>query len=163
MPTGGGFAGGEPNLNDNAVFIYEAPVKYSQSTITSAQLLALNATASTILAAPGTGLINIPIGWLVHKPAGVAYAGIASGEELAFKETDSSGAILGTCETTGFLDQTGAETRWVNAYRAASGNSDREPITNAVIVAHLLVGEIITGDSDLLIQTYYITVPSTLS
>ena len=63
--------------------------------ISSAQLLALNATPIQLVAAPGAGFALILVGMLIQKPAGVAYAGIAAGEDLSVKYTDGSGAEVG--------------------------------------------------------------------
>lgn len=132
-------------------------------TITSAQLLALFATPQTLVAAPGANKAIIFDGALLYKPAGTAYAGIAAGEDLSFKYTDASGLEVAECEATGFLDQATAQTRWVNAFRAASGISSITPVANAALVLHMLTGEITTGDSDLLLQVHYRIVPTVLS
>lgn len=138
----------------------DSDVLLSQDTlITSAQLLALNATPQTIVAAPGANLGLVFEGCAIHKPAGTAYAGIAAGEDLAVKYTGAAGAELGEAETTGFLDQTTAQTRFVRAHTAASLISSITPVANAVLVLHLLLGEITTGDSDLHVRTYYRIVP----
>jgi predicted RecA/RadA family phage recombinase len=126
-------------------------------TITSAQLLALNATARQIVAAPGAGKAIVLIGVLGYKAAGTAYAGIAAGEDIAFKYTNSSGTSVGQMETTGFLDQTTAQVRYTPAV-----TTDHTPVANAALVAHLLTGEIITGDSDLVLRVFYRVVPTTL-
>lgn len=123
--------------------------------LTSAQLLALNATPVTVLAAPGAGYATILERVTIYKPAGTAYAGIAAGEDLAFNYTNNAGLQLASCETTGFLDQTTAQVRIVNAYRAASGVSDITPVANAVIIIQLLSGEITTGNSPLQMRIYY--------
>lgn len=130
--------------------------KVADAIITSAQLLALNATEQEIVAAPGAGEIVVPELVIVRKPAGTAYAGIATGEDLAVKYTDASGAAAtSSIETTGFLDQTTAETRMVRGLTTTV-----EPVANAALVLHLLSGEITTGDSDLYVRTYYRVVPS---
>jgi hypothetical protein len=90
-----------------------------QFTITSAEILALNATPISILAAPGAGLVNILRSIHILKPAGTAYAGVAVGEDLAIKYTDGSGSIAATLETTGFLDSASA-TRECGAGGAAA-------------------------------------------
>ena len=131
-------------------------------TITSAQLLALNATEQTIVAAPGANLMLVPTMWAARKAAGTAYAGIAAGEDLALKYTDSSGnkAAL-DIETTGFLDQTTAELRvapGVGGLTAAV-----EPAANAALVCHLLSGEITTGDTDLEVLVRYRIVSTNFS
>jgi hypothetical protein len=129
--------------------------------ITSAQLLALNATPITLVAAPGANKALIFEGMLVQKPVGTAYAGIAAGEDLAVKYTDGSGAEVGQCETTGFLDQTTNQIRYVRAQTATSGASQITPVANAALVLHMLVGEITTGDSPLNIEIDYRVVDTT--
>ena len=131
--------------------------KYDTTTVTSAQLLALNATPQTVVAAPGAGLAIIPTKVAIHKPAGTAYAGIAAGEDLVLKYTDGSGAqVSSVIETTGFLDQTTAETRVAGMPGATGATAGSyEPVANAPVVLHLLVGEIITGDSDLIVRVWY--------
>ena len=120
-------------------------------TITSAELLALNATPQQLVEAPGEGKYIEFVSAAWHKPAGTAYAGIAAGEDLAIKYTDGSGAQVNTSlETTGFLDQTTAQTRH-NV--PVVGNVT--PVENAALVAQLLVGEITTGDSPLYVTIRY--------
>lgn len=123
--------------------------------ITSAELLALNATPQEIVAAPGAGKALIFEGALIQKPAGTAYAGVAAGEDLSVKYTNASGLEVAQCETTGFLDQTTDEIRFARAHTAASGVSDITPVANAALVLHLLVGEITTGDSPLNLEVMY--------
>jgi hypothetical protein len=130
-------------------------------TITSAQLLALNATLQELVPAPGAGFALIFLGMLIQKPAGTAYAGIAAGEDLSVKYTDTSGAEQGRCETTGFLDSTANQIRYVKPYHAASGISDITPVANAALVLELLDDEITTGDSDLNCDVLYQIVDTT--
>ena len=133
----------------------------SYVTISSAQLLGLNATPRTLVPAPGAGKTLSFEKMLIQKPAGTAYAGIAAGEDLSIKYTDGSGAEVGQCETTGFLDQTTNQIRIVNAHAAASGASQITPVDNAALVLHLLVGEIITGDQPLNCEVLYTILNST--
>lgn len=132
--------------------------RYVDKTITSAQLLALNATPITILPAPGAGKA-----WVIDRVVltlpynSVAYAGIAAGEDLAFKYTDAAGTTILTVEATGFLDAT------ANAVRYAPGPTGLQtPTINAAIVLHMLTGEIITGNSPLKIRMYYRAISSLL-
>lgn len=124
-------------------------------TITSAQLLALNATPVSLLAAPTAGYAYIIDKVVAYKPAGTAYAGVATGEDLAIRYTNGSGTIMATVETTGFLDQATAQTRAINAVI-----TDITPI-NAAVVAHMTTGEITTGTSDLKLRLTYRLVPLT--
>lgn len=130
-------------------------------TITSAELLALNATPKSIVAAPGQGLAILPLRTVIHKPTGTAYAGIASGEDLVLKYTNGSGGQCSSvCETTGFLDQTTVQTR-AFGMPGSSGSTagDVTPVGNAAVVLHLLTGEITTGDSPLYVTCYYSVIP----
>jgi|SRR5215204_205761 len=119
--------------------------------ITSAQLLALNATPISIVEAPGAGKTVVFKGAIVHKPAGTAYAGVAGGEDLAIKYTDGSGAQVNTSlETTGFLDQTTAQKRLTRPIV-----TEYTPVENAALVMQLLTGEITTGNSPLYVTIQY--------
>lgn len=127
------------------------------TTITSAQLLALNATPISVVPAQGSGVAIIVERVAIYKPAGTAYAGVAAGEDLVLKYTNGSGAqVSSVIETTGFLDQTTAQVRY--AYAPSSTGStagDITPVANAAVVLHLLVGEIITGDSPIYVEVLY--------
>lgn len=134
-------------------------------TITSAELLALFATPKQVVAAPGANKAIIFEGAVLHKPAGTAYAGIGATEDLAFVYTNGAGLDVGVVETTGFLDQATAQTRYCKAQTgalAAGTVSDFVPAANAALMLCLLVGEIITGTSDLLVRVYYRVVPTVL-
>lgn len=127
------------------------------ATISSAQLLALFATPQTILAAQGSGIAIIPKCVVVYKPAGTAYAGIAAGEDLVLKYTNASGAqCCSVIETTGFLDQTTAQTRVAHTPGSMTTVAgDYAPVANAAVVMHLLTAEITTGDSPLYVRMFY--------
>lgn len=119
-------------------------------TLTTAQILALDGTAVTVLAAPAAGKVNIIKSIVATKVAGVAYGGIASGEDIDIRYTDASGAIAATLETLGFLDSTAAKISYATGLKVL-------PVTAAVLVAHLS-GPIITGDSDVILRIEYMTV-----
>jgi hypothetical protein len=136
---------------------------YQDVTITTAQLLALFGTPRSILPAPGAGFFNLFEGALLYMPYNsVAYNGVAVGEDLAVKYTDASGLQVGSCETTGFLDQAASGFRWVHPYRAASGVSDIVAVANAALVLQLLTGEIATGNSPLKVRTFFRRLPITI-
>ena len=128
--------------------------------VSSAELLALFATPKTIVPAPGAGLALVFEGAAIHKPAGTAYAGVAVGEDLTVKYTNQAGAEVAQCETTGFLDQATAQTRYVRPHTAASLISSLTPTDNAALVLALLVGEITTGNSPLHVRYFYRVVPA---
>jgi hypothetical protein len=133
--------------------------------VTSAQLLALNATPISIVPAPGAGRFTMVKKWMAYKPAGTAYAGVAAGEDLVLKYTDASGAqVASPIEATGLLDSAAAQTAWA----ATKGSADNATpasalaVANAAIVAHLLVGEITTGDTGVFIKVWYDEYPMVL-
>jgi len=139
------------------------PLQYVDVAIAAAAVLTLNATPVTLVAAPGAGFTLVFDLALVHKPAGTAYAGVAAGEDLAIKYTDASGLEVGEVETTGFVDQTTAQTRVIRPHTAASLVSSFTPVANAPLVAHMLTGEITTGDSPLRFRVFYRVLPTVLS
>lgn len=126
-------------------------------TVTSALLLALNATPFTVLAAQGAGQAIIPKRVAIRHGTGTAYAGIAAGEDLVLKYTNGSGAQCSSViETTGFLDQTTAQIRVAGPPGSTSTTAgDITPVANAAVVLHLLSGEITTGDFDLIVKMWY--------
>lgn len=119
-------------------------------TITTAQLLALNATPQSLIPAPGAGFIVVPkMATLFLDYNSAAYDGIAAGEDLVIRYTNGSGAAIGTVEATGFLDQTTDQTRLIQF--AFNGT----PAANAAVVLHMSTGEIATGNSPLKIKLHY--------
>lgn len=130
-----------------------APNGYFESevtTVTTAEILALNAAPKTLLAAPGVGKAIIPVyAELFYDYNSAAYAGIDANEDLAFKYTNGSGATAGTVETTGFLDLT------ADAHRHLIFNAETTPVANAALVLHMTTAEITTGDSPLKVKVYY--------
>lgn len=136
--------------------------------LSSAEVLALNATPIELVGAPGAGKALIFEGAVVHKPAGTAYAGIAAGEDLSIKYTNGSGVEVGVLEMTGFADQTTAQARYIRPIDAraavtAGAPSSITPAANAALVAHMLVGEITTGDSVINLRIYHRVVDTVLS
>lgn len=133
---------------------------YRDFTITSAQLLALNATPQAIIPAPGAGLMNITRGiQFFFDYNSVAYDGIASGEDISVRYTDASGQLIATVEATGFLDATADAIRWIEPATTAAIT----PVANAAVVLHMATGEIATGNSPLYGRVYYDILPSTLN
>lgn len=125
--------------------------KTAKIQITSAELLALNATPKTLVAAPGAGKMLVFDEAIVYKPAGTAYATIAAGEDLAICYTNLSGAQANTSlETTGFLDQTTLQVRITRPIA-----TEYIPVINAALVMGLLTGEITTGDQPLYVTLQY--------
>lgn len=134
------------------------PLYFADVTVSSAELLALNAAPKQLVAAPGLGnilVLEFAQLWLDYTAP--AYDGIAAGEDLSIKYTNGSGAAVAEIETTGFLDGTADETRYVKAASAAAV----QPVANAALVLHLLSAEIATGASVLKVRTFYRVLPET--
>ncbi|MET0742951.1 MAG: hypothetical protein ABWY78_06230 [Microvirga sp.] len=135
-------------------FSGDGAIQFAEVTITTGQVLALNATPITVVAAPGAGKVLVPTRMaVVMDYAGVAYAGIGATEELVLRYTDGSGAIAMTVETTGFLDATADAIR-VGAIDAAAAAAIT-PVANSPLVLHMAVGEITTGTSPLRVKVWY--------
>ncbi len=121
-------------------------------TVSSAELLALNATPKQLVAAPGAGKAHILVDAQFHLPYNsAAYAGIAAGEDLEIRYTNGSGQLVATVETTGFLDQTASQDRHIYPAAAAAIT----PVDNGALVLDLAVGEITTGNSPLKVRVRY--------
>lgn len=137
--------------------------RYVDTILTPAQVLALNATPITLVAAPGAGRFLFFAGAVLHKPAGTAYSGIAAGEDLSIKYTNGSGLEVSQIEATGFLDQATAQTRGARPHTAASAANSFTPVENAALVLHMLAGEITTGNTNLVVRTFFRNCPFVLA
>jgi hypothetical protein len=137
-------------------------------TVSTGELLALNATPKTLVAAPGANkfvAIHSVTAALDYNSA--AYDGVAAGEDLAITYTNGAGARAAPdIETTGFVDQTNDELRIVYATGTAltggAAAAPTIPVSNAAVVLSLLVGEIATGDSPLDVRICYSIQPDLL-
>jgi hypothetical protein len=135
--------------------IFSDAERYVDVQITSAQLLALNATPQTLIAAPGSSEAHIPLGIMMFLDYNsAAYAGIATAEDLVVRYTNGSGNICLTVEATGFLDQTADQLRW------GFPTATITPTAAAALVIHMATGEVTTGNSPLNTRLYYRTVPT---
>lgn len=151
-------------FTDGSILSAADSVQQADVTLTSAQVLALNATPISVIAAPGANKAIIIESVVAYTAGGTAYAGIAVGEDLVLRYTNGSGTILTGIETTGWLDQTTAQTR-VGRPQSAVGTHQVEltPTANAAVVAHLTTGEITTGNYDIKLRVYYRVVPTVLT
>lgn len=129
-----------------------APVDMATVTVSSAELLLLNTTPKTLLAAPGANKAIIMDGatlWLDY--GGAAYDGIAAGEDLNIRYTDGSGQLVATIEATGFLDASADAVRYVYPATTAAIT----PVANAAMVLYMATGNIATGNSPLKVKLNY--------
>lgn len=143
-------------------FPLEQTMQTSITTITTAQLLALNTTPITVVPAAPAGFANVFESAAVYLPYNSIVYTIAAGKDLSFRYTDGSGLQLGGVETTGFLDTAASAIRLSLAYRIVSATavSDITPVTAAPIVLHMLSGNVTAGNSDLHVKVYYTLMPT---
>ena len=87
----------------------------AKTTLTPAQVNALNTTSITVVPAQA-GASIIFKGARVHKTAGTAYGGVEVGGDLEFRVNNGSGKKVGEMETTGMLDNADEEYRVVRQY-----------------------------------------------
>ena len=130
-------------------------VELADVQITTAQVLALNATPITVVAAPGAGKILQFLGaaWFLDH-AGTDYVA-GAGEDFVIRYTNGSGKIVSTAvdgtliaaaaDTTVFMTPVG-----VDPETAAD-------VANAALVGHILTGEVATGDSPFNLRILYRT------
>lgn len=148
-------SGGTLTIKDGASIVIEGGTTGVRDsgiiTVTNAQLLALNATPKTLIAAPGANKVIMPV-LVIAKAvfATAAFDGVAAGEDFALKYTNAAGTQLMSIEATGFIDQASDQTRI-----APMSTSLLTPTANAALVLHLLSGEIATGGGSLLVRVLY--------
>ena len=131
--------------------------------LTETNVKALKLTPITLVAAPKTGYHLIFCGALIHKPANTdAYAAPGAGDDLSIQYTDENGLAVGGCETTGVMDQTTVQTRWVNRYNAASANSAIVPVTASPLILCILANDIVDGNGLLHVRTFYKVLPDAI-
>lgn len=136
----------------NAVIATDTSIVQADIVISAAELKALSAAPKQLVAAPGAGKAIVLVDAQAFLDYGTtAYDGIAAGEDLALRYTDGAGAIVAQIEATGFLDAV------ADAYRHVYPLADaaKTPAANAALVAHMLAGEIATGDSPLKLRVRY--------
>ena len=130
--------------------------------LTSAQILALNATPISVIAAPGAGKVIV----VDHARFFLDYNSAAyvagAGEDLVLRYTNGSGALV-TLPVDGadFLDQT-ADTFAITPGMLQSDDQGLVPTANAAVVAHIQSGEIITGNSPINYEIWYDVIDATL-
>lgn len=102
---------------------------YQDFVLTAAQMDALNATPVSILAAPGSGLVNLPTGlFLKVNATGFTRFELGSGV-LEFRYTDGSGAQVITDITNTVVESASDILQWAPPILVV-------PVVNAAIVAH---------------------------
>lgn len=127
-----------------------ASQNYADFVLTAAQMDTLNATAVTVLAAPGSGLVNLIEGiFLKVNSTGFTVFELGSGV-LEFRYTDASGAKVVTDVTNAVVESTTDVMDWCPGIVCA-------PVANALICAHASA-DVTTGTGNVQGRIYYRTV-----
>lgn len=140
-------------------FVYarlQAQPFYALVNITAAQMLALNATPQTIIAAPGAGysiLVQDAVASITYNSA--AYSTNASGASLFY--TDGSGTAVGITLTQAFLQASADASLYIRGSATAL-----IPTANAPIVLKAASTDPTTGNSVLKLQVWYRVIPNPL-
>jgi hypothetical protein len=134
---------------------------YTDHTVTTAEVLTLNATPVQITQPPSaTQFLVFEGAWIWYDYNSAAYAAIGAGDDLTITY-EGAGAEVGRCECTGFLDATNDEYRYVPPLRpalATAAGIDGTALLGSHFELAMLTGEVTTGDSPLKIRTFYAVV-----
>lgn len=144
----------EQTVSDTELAAFRAAIRgtnidYAEIAITNAEMLALNATPKTLVAAPGTGFVTEFISALLildYVSAAYVNNGI-----LGVYETDASGTCLS--DTVALADFLGKTTDTMVVLQALS--ADTALAANKALVLTMATGESITGDSPVRVKIAY--------
>lgn len=143
----------QPAAVDFRTQLEKSLVKRADKLITSAQVLALNATPITLVAAPGAGKYLEFLGAAIFLDyGGTAYASDA-GEDLVVKWTNAAGAAVSNSIDGTVFHATADALAYARPLNTAA--DVLVSVVNSALVLHLLVGEWITGNSPLKVRTWY--------
>lgn len=141
--TRGGFKVGSLNMPGNIFRTVQVPV-------TSAQILAANATPVTLIAAPGAGkAISVEEIFFRMDRTGTAYA---NGGALEFRYTNASGAKV-TADIAASVVTTGGAGTEYNIVRGVT--TSLTPLANAAIVMDNATAAFITGTGTAIVTIKY--------
>lgn len=136
---------------DTNPYIYS----YADTTITTAQVLALNTTPITLVAAPGAGLVLV-VKALYSSITYNSVAYVCNAAGLSARYTDGSGAVTAVL-TQAFCQASASALQYVPAAVTAL-----TPVANAPIVLAAGSANPTTGNSAIKVRVFYTTVPSPL-
>ena len=127
------------------LFAFETSVR-----LTGAWVRTLNATARTLVAAPGPGLALVPISLRARMDGGTAFSSIGAGDDIVLRY-DGTTAVRATIETTGFLSQTDRPSRVASAELAAA----YEPLEDTALELYNS-GALTAGSAVVFTLTYHV-------
>ena len=160
IPAWSTMSGDATIASGGALALAVTMVKYVKVAVSSSQLLAINATPKTLVAAPGQGFTTV-----VHRALLVlnyVSAAYANNGILGIYETDAAGALLtGTLTLASFLALTADAQKELHP-TAASATTGLTRLDNKAVVLTAATGETITGNSPVDVHLWYSTVPNGL-
>ena len=124
-------------------------VSYQDFKLTAAQMDTLNATPVQLLAAPGSGLVNLVLGIFTKVAPGVTPFELGSGT-LLYQYTDGSGVSVATTVPNAQVESA-TETYYWSPFSAAV------PVVNSKIVAKASA-DVTAGDGVVYGRIYYRTI-----
>ncbi len=130
-------------------------------TIANALVLALNATPFEIVPSPGPGKTLICNRIVASKAAGTAFAA-GAGEDLACT-SEGGGTVFCAIDSDSFLDSALDEIRFADRVPVNPEVVDVTALQDLALEITILVGEVITGDQDLVVEVHYQTFDDLLS
>lgn len=129
-------------------------LKFTDVTLSTAQILALNGTPISVLAAPGAGICNV-VQSVYATMDFVTAAYSASTDPLEIRYTNGAGAKAAELSNA-FLEAA------ADARELVQPTSPVIPVENAALVAYVPNANPTTGDSDIKLRIFYRQVPSLL-
>ena len=137
------------NRIEGAVDLEEAQILVAEATVTAAEMQALATTVKALVAAPGAGKALYAVWFSVEMLGATSFGGVAGGDDLTLRNTDNSGDLWGTIETTGFLTLTTRPKR-LHYVRTITGTENVDLVLGS--------GGAVTGGSDCLVKVGYTVV-----
>lgn len=143
MAAGSGATGVQASQLANDV------LQYAQVTLSSAQILALNTTPISLVAAPGSGKVILPVSlYATLTYVSATYSANAAGFTVRY--TNASGASTAMTLTQAFVQSSASA-----MFAIVAGATAITPVANAAIVVYADTANPTTGDSAIKIQIYY--------
>lgn len=145
--AGGAVEAGKATITSLATLI---GVLESKTSVSSAEILLLNGTPKTLVAAPGAGFFIKPISIIVKFLGG----GVAYTTNVTLY-TNVGGMIFGTNGTT--LGNTGDFNAFINP--ASTTQSGSFPLENAALQLSVLSGNPAAGNGTMVVYVSYVIIP----
>ena len=134
------------NRIEGSVNLEEGHIYVAEETVTAAEMQALATTPKLMVAAPGAGKALYAVWFSVEMLGATSFGGVGAGDDFTLRNTDNSGDLWGTIETTGFLTLTTLPKR-LHYVRTITGTENVSLVLGS--------GGAITGGSDCLVKVGY--------